>query len=110
MSSKKGDKAAKAAKRSSKLADAAQVGDVETMARVMSSGAKLDLDVLVGIMLMPFMKAMKYLAVKFDNVSLDPQVRVLRALRALRALLRAACAARRAVQACGTSRRSAGPS
>ena len=47
MSSKKGDKAAKAAKRSSKLVDAAEVGDVETMARVMSSGPKLDLDALV---------------------------------------------------------------
>ena len=48
MSSKKGAKAAKAAKRSSKLVDAAQVGDVETMARVMSSGPKLDLDALVA--------------------------------------------------------------
>ena len=47
MSSKKAAKAAKAAKRSSKLVDAAQVGDVETMARVMSSGGKLDLDVMV---------------------------------------------------------------
>ena len=47
MSSKKAAKAAKAAKRSSKLVDAAQVGDVETMARVMGSGGKLDLDALV---------------------------------------------------------------
>ena len=50
MSSKKAAKAAKAAKRSSKLVDAAEVGDVETMARVMSSGGgKLDLDVLVAV-------------------------------------------------------------
>ena len=48
MSSKKAARAAKTAKRSSKLVDAAQVGDVETMARVMSSGPKLDLDVLVA--------------------------------------------------------------
>eukprot|EP01045_Picozoa_sp_COSAG04_P016320 COSAG04_NODE_1351_length_7119_cov_17.943447_2_plen_1558_part_00 len=33
---------------SAQLVDAAQVGDVETMARVMSSGGKLDLDVLVA--------------------------------------------------------------
>eukprot|EP01045_Picozoa_sp_COSAG04_P019896 COSAG04_NODE_1977_length_5094_cov_11.505105_3_plen_871_part_00 len=48
MSSKKAAKAAKAAKRSAKLVDAAMVGDVETMARVMSSGPKLDLDALVA--------------------------------------------------------------
>ena len=48
MSSKKAAKAAKAAKRQTKLVDAAEVGDVETMARVMSSGGKLDLDVLVA--------------------------------------------------------------
>ena len=48
MSSKKAAKAAKAAKRSAKLVDAAQAGDVETMARVMSSGGKLDLDALVA--------------------------------------------------------------
>ena len=47
MSSKKAAKAAKAAKRSAKLVDAAQAGDVETMARLMSSGGKLDLDVQV---------------------------------------------------------------
>ena len=34
----------------------------------------LDLDVLIGIMLMPFMSGMQYLAVKFDNVNLDPNV------------------------------------
>ena len=34
----------------------------------------LDLDVLIGIMLMPFMKGMKYLSEEFDNVNLDPQV------------------------------------
>ena len=34
----------------------------------------LDLDVLIGILLMPFMKAMKYLSEEFDNVNLDPQV------------------------------------
>ena len=44
MSSKKGDKAAKAAKRQTKLVDAAQVGDVEAMARVMSMFAKMELD------------------------------------------------------------------
>lgn len=33
----------------------------------------LDLDVLIGILLMPFMNIMKHLAVKFDNVNLDPQ-------------------------------------
>ena len=33
----------------------------------------LDLDVLIGILLMPFMSTMKWISVKFDNVSLDPQ-------------------------------------
>lgn len=34
----------------------------------------LDMDVLIGILLMPFMSTMKYLAKTFDNVSLDPNV------------------------------------
>jgi hypothetical protein len=34
----------------------------------------IDTDVLVGILTMPFMKTMKYLADKFNNVNLDPQV------------------------------------
>ena len=29
---------------------------------------------LIGILMMPFMNLMKYLAVKFDNVNLDPSV------------------------------------
>ena len=33
----------------------------------------LDLDVVIGILLMPFMSGMKWLSEKFDNVSLDPQ-------------------------------------
>lgn len=33
----------------------------------------LDLDVLIGILLAPFMSFMKYLADEFDNVNLDPQ-------------------------------------
>ena len=33
---------------------------------------QLDIDVLIGILLMPFMSTMKYLANKFDNVNLDP--------------------------------------
>lgn len=32
----------------------------------------LDIDVLIGILLMPFISAMKYLAAKFDNENLDP--------------------------------------
>ena len=32
----------------------------------------LDLDVLLGIIFMPVMKAMKYLADKFNNIQLDP--------------------------------------
>ena len=34
----------------------------------------LDLDVLLGILFMPFMSAMKWLAIEFNNVNLDPQV------------------------------------
>ena len=34
----------------------------------------LDMDVLLGILMMPFMKAMKFLSDYFGNVSLDPQV------------------------------------
>ena len=32
------------------------------------------MQVLLGIILMPFMTAMKWLSEKFDNVNLDPQV------------------------------------
>ena len=34
----------------------------------------LDMDVLIGILLMPFMKFMKMLAEKFNNIELDPAV------------------------------------
>ena len=34
----------------------------------------LDLDVLLGILFMPFVKAMKWLAEKYQNVNLDPSV------------------------------------
>ena len=48
MSSNKAAKQVNAAERSSKLLDAAEKGDVETMKRVMSAGGELDLDVLVA--------------------------------------------------------------
>ena len=34
----------------------------------------LDLDVLIGILMMPFISIMQYFAAKFDNHALDPQV------------------------------------
>ena len=34
----------------------------------------LDLDVLLGILFMPFVKAMQWLAAKYQNVNLDPSV------------------------------------